>query len=199
VDDWILALDEDPFRVFAEWFAAAVAAGIRSPETMTVATATIDGRPSARMVLLKGASSDGFDFYTNRDSRKGSELAENPRAALVLYWQALDRQVRIEGAVSTLDDAVSFAYFSSRPRGARIAAWSSPQSQPIADREALLAAYAEADARLPGEDVPLPPFWGGYRVVPDAIEFWESRENRVHDRVRYTRSESGWTRSRLGP
>ena len=199
MDPWLDALDPDPVAQFDAWFAEAVAAGVPSPEAMTLATATPDGVPSARMVLLKGHGPDGFRFFTNRESRKGGELAGNPHAALVLYWQPLDRQVRVEGTVERLSDEDSFAYFASRPRGSRIGAWSSPQSRPVPDRDELERRYAQTDARFPGEQVPLPPFWGGYRVVPAAMEIWQGRDNRFHDRARYERGPDGWHRRRLGP
>jgi pyridoxamine 5'-phosphate oxidase len=198
-DPWLDELDPDPLRVFSRWFDDAVDAGIRSPETMTVATATRAGRPSARMALLKGHDERGFVFFTNRESRKADDLRENPYAALVVYWQALDRQARVEGRVEPVDDEASFAYYRTRPRDARIAAWASPQSRRLADRAELEHLFRAADARFPGDDVPLPPFWGGYRVSPDAIEFWQGRVNRLHDRARYERTQDGWRRSRLGP
>ena len=192
-------LDPDPIRAFAAWFAEAVAAGIAQPEAMALATSTPDGRPSVRMVLLKGHDERGFTFFTNRESRKGDEIAANPHAALVLYWQPLNRQVRIEGAVEQIADAESEAYFATRAPGSQIAAWASPQSQPITGRHEIDKRYAEAEARFSGGEIPLPPFWGGYRVVPDAIEFWQGRENRFHDRIRYERTADGWTRTRLAP
>ena len=192
-------LDPDPVRAFAGWFAEAVAAGIAQPEAMALATATPDGRPSVRMVLLKGHDERGLVFFTNHESRKGEELAANPDAALVLYWQPLNRQVRIEGAVVQIADAESEAYFATRAPGSQIAAWASPQSQPISGREELDERYAATEARFPDDNVPLPPFWGGYRVIPSAIEFWQGRENRFHDRIRYERAATGWTRTRLAP
>jgi pyridoxamine 5'-phosphate oxidase len=192
-------LDPDPIRAFAAWFAEAVAAGFAQAEAMALATSTPDGRPSVRMVLLKAHDECGFTFFTNRESRKGDEIAANPHAALVLYWQLLNRQVRIEGAVEQIADAESEAYFATRAPGSRIAAWASPQSQPISGREELDERWAEVEARVLGGDVPLPPFWGGYRVVPEAIEFWQGRENRFHDRIRYERTADGWTRLRLAP
>ena len=192
-------LDPDPSQAFAAWFAEAVAAGITQPEAMALATSTPDGRPSVRMVLLKGHDERGFTFFTNFESRKGDEIAVNPRAALALYWQPLNRQVRIEGAVGQIAEAESEAYFATRPPGSRIAAWASPQSRPIAGRQELDERYAATAGRFPSGDIPLPPFWGGYRVVPDAIEFWQGRENRFHDRVRYERDAEAWTRSRLAP
>ena len=192
-------LDPDPNRAFAAWFAEAVAAGIAQPDSMALATSTPDGRPSVRMVLLKGHDARGFTFFTNRESRKGDELAANPHAALVLYWQPLSRQVRIEGAVEQIAGVESEAYFRTRPPGSQIAAWASPQSRPIAGREELDERYAATEARFPDGDVPLPPFWGGYRVAPAAIEFWQGRENRFHDRIRYERTADGWTPTRLAP
>ena len=192
-------LDPDPIRAFAAWFAEAVSAGVAQPEAMALATSTSDGRPSVRMVLLKSHDARGFTFFTNRESRKGDELAANPRAALVLHWQPLHRQVRIEGAVERIADAESETYFATRAPGSQIAAWASPQSRPIAGREELDERYAEVEARFTGGDVPLPPFWGGYRVVPDAIELWQGRENRFHDRLRYEQIKDGWARTRLAP
>jgi pyridoxamine 5'-phosphate oxidase len=195
----VLDLDPDPIRAFAAWFADAAAAGIVQLEAMALATSTPHGRPSVRMVLLKGHDERGFTFFTNRESRKGDEIAANPHAALVLYWQPLNRQVRIEGAVERIADAESESYFASRAAGSRIAAWASPQSQPISGREELDERYAATEARFPDDNVPLPPFWGGYRVVPETIEFWQGRENRFHDRIRYERAVTGWTRTRLAP
>ncbi len=192
-------LDPDPIRAFAAWFAEAVSAGVAQPEAMALATATPDGRPSVRMVLLKGHDARGFTFFTNRESRKSEELGANPNAALVLHWQPLHRQVRIEGPVERIDDTESEAYFATRAPGSQIAAWASPQSRPIAGRDELDERYAEIKARFSGSDIPLPPFWGGYRVVPAAIEFWQGRENRFHDRVRYDRGAPGWTHTRLAP
>ena len=192
-------LDPDPHLVFSAWFAEALDAGVAQPDAMALGTSTPDGRPSARMVLLKAHDERGFVFFTNRESRKGDELATNPHAALVLYWQPLNRQVRIEGTVERIADAESEAYFRTRAPGSRIAAWASPQSRPIAGREELDERYAATEARFPADDIPLPPFWGGYRVVPAAIEFWQGRENRFHDRIRYDHEADGWTRTRLAP
>ena len=163
---------------------------------MALATATPDGRPSARMVLLKGADGRGFAFHTNSESRKGEELAENPRAALLFHWQPLGRQVRVEGSVERVPDDESAAYFRTRPLGSRLAAWASPQSRPLADRAELERLYAEAPARH-GDEPPLPPHWGGYRLLPDAYEFWQHGDDRLHDRVRYERDAVGWSRTRL--
>jgi pyridoxamine 5'-phosphate oxidase len=193
-------LDPDPIRQLDAWLAEAAAAGLVFPEAAALATADAAGRPSARMVLLKGVDEQGLCFYTNRESRKARELAANPYAALVLYWQPLDRQVRVEGRVEQLDDEASLAYFRQRPLGSRLAAWASPQSQPIADREELERRYAEAESRFAGEaEVPLPPFWGGYRIVPDVVELWHGRQNRLHDRIRYDRAGDAWRRARLAP
>jgi pyridoxamine 5'-phosphate oxidase len=176
------------------------AEGVSSrPDAMTLATATPDGRPSARVVLLRGLDARGLVFFTNRTSRKGTELEENPRAALVLHWPELGRQVRIEGSVEPVGQEESHAYWETRPRRSRIAAWASPQSQPLADRAALGELYEAAAARFGEGTVPLPEFWGGYRVVPDAVEFWTHQDDRLHDRIRYERTESGWQRERLAP
>ena len=166
---------------------------------MALATATPDGRPSVRMVLLKGADERGFAFFTNYESRKGGELAANPHAALLFHWWPLGRQVRVEGRVERISDEESEAYFDTRPLPSRLAAWASPQSRPLADRAELERLYAEAAARFPGDDVPLPPHWGGYRVVPDAYEFWQHGDDRLHDRIRYERDGDGWKRERLAP
>jgi pyridoxamine 5'-phosphate oxidase len=192
-----LDLDPDPLRQFERWFEDA-RAGIPVPEAVALATATPDGRPSARMVLLKGADGRGFSFYTNSESRKGRELEENPRAALLFHWQPLGRQVRIEGSVERVPDDEAAAYFRTRPLGSRLAAWASPQSRPLADRAELERLYAEASSRYAGEP-PLPPHWGGYRLLPDAYEFWEHGDDRLHDRVRYERDAVGWSRTRLAP
>ena len=191
-------LDPDPLRQFERWFEDARAAALQVPEAMALATATSDGRPSARMVLLKGADERGFAFHTNYESRKGGELAANPQAALLFHWQPLGRQVRIEGRVERVTAEESAAYFRTRPLGSRLAAWASPQSRPLADRAELERLYADAQDQF-GEDVPLPPHWGGLRLVPDAYEFWEHGDDRLHDRVRYERREGGWRRERLAP
>ena len=194
-----MAALSEPLERFAAWFADAEQAGVDVPEAMTLATATADGVPSARMVLLKSADEDGFVFYTGYVSRKATELDENPRAALVLYWQRLGKQVRVEGRVERVSAAESAAYFSTRPRGSQLAAWASQQSRPLSSREDLERRYAELENEYEGREVPLPPHWGGYRLRPDAIEFWEHRENRLHDRIRYTRAREGWTSARLSP
>ena len=193
-----LALDPDPLAQFHAWFADARAA-LEQPDAVALATATPDGRPSVRMVLLKRADEQGFGFHTNLESRKGVELAANPRAALLFHWQPLGRQVRIEGAVEAAPVQESEEYFRTRPLPSRLAAWASPQSRPLADRADLERRYAEATARFEGDDVPLPPHWGGFRLVPDAYEFWQHGEHRLHDRLRYERTEAGWLRERLAP
>jgi len=192
-------LDPNPVRQFAVWYAEAQAAGLAQPDAAALATATADGRPSVRMVLLKGYDDRGFAFFTNRESRKGDELAANPRAALVLYWQPLSRQVRVEGLAERVADDESATYFDTRPRGSKIAAWASPQSSVVPSRADLDRLFEQTNARFASDDIPLPPFWGGYRIVPAAIEFWQGRENRLHDRVRYERSREGWIRERLAP
>jgi len=190
----------DPIALVQRWFADALAAGVPQADAMTLATATPDGRPSARAVLLKGIDARGFAFYTNYESRKGRELDANPFAALVLLWIALERQVRITGSVARLDPEESDAYFATRPRGSQLGAWASEQSRPLADRTELEARWQALDERYGGAIVPRPPQWGGYRVEPDEIEVWQGRANRLHDRFRYTRApDGGWTRVRLQP
>jgi pyridoxamine 5'-phosphate oxidase len=189
----------NPLRQFEAWFREAGAAGVDVPEAMTLATADAGGRPSARMVLLKGVDADGFLFYTGYGSRKAAELATNPRAALVFYWRPLGRQVRVEGSVERLSEKESAAYFATRPRGSQLAAWASAQSRPLGSRAELEARYAELEREYEGRQVPLPPHWGGYRLRPDAVEFWEHRENRLHERTRYTRAREGWQTETLSP
>ena len=192
-------VDPDPIRQFAIWYDHARAAGVAQADATALATATRDGVPSARMVLLKGHDERGFVFFTNRESRKGGDLAANPVAALLFFWQPMRRQVRVEGRVEPVGAAETDAYFSTRPRGSQVAAWSSPQSQPVPDRAELDRLFEETEARLAGTEMTTPPFWGGYRVVPAAIEFWQGRDNRLHDRLRYERAGAGWTRTRLAP
>ena len=193
-------VDPDPLRQFRTWFAQAVAAGVPQAEAMTLATATPDGRPSARLVLLRGCDERGFVFYTNYESRKGRELAANPRAALVFFWQPLHRQVRIEGHVERVTPAQSDAYFRTRPRDSRLGAWVSPQSQVIPGREFLERRLEELQERHGGTEVPRPPYWGGFRVVPETIEFWQGRGGRLHDRLCYRKAPpTGWVLERLAP
>jgi pyridoxamine 5'-phosphate oxidase len=193
-------LAADPIEQFLKWLGEAKAAYPNDFTTMVLATADRSGRPSARVVLLKACDERGFVFYTNYGSRKGLELEENPRASLAFYWQAFDRQVRVEGQVVKIAREESEIYFRSRPLGARIGAWVSRQSEVVAKREELETAVREAEVRF-GESVPCPEDWGGYRVVPDEIEIWQGRENRLHDRFRYRREPAGgaWTIDRLSP
>ncbi|HEX2045393.1 MAG TPA: pyridoxamine 5'-phosphate oxidase [Gaiellaceae bacterium] len=192
-------LHSDPLVQFRRWFQAARAEGIELPEAMTLATATPDGRPSARTVLLKGVDKRGFLFFTNYESRKGLELAANPHAALVFHWpQAPRRQVTAAGAVERLPAAESEEYFGTRPLGSRLGAWASRQSEPLPGREALEAALAAAEERY-GDEPPLPPWWGGYVLRPERVELWENRPNRLHDRFRYTRRGDAWDLERLAP
>ena len=190
-------LDSDPLRQFAAWFEDAGAAGVRAREAMALATATADGGPSVRMVLMKGFDERGFVFFTGYESRKGAELSANSRAALLFYWDPLGRQVRIEGPVERVAEAESDAYFASRPRGAQISASVSPQSRVVESRARLEAAAAELEAR--GGELRRPPAWGGFRVAPESYEFWQHRANRLHDRLRYRRDDGGWVIERLGP
>jgi pyridoxamine 5'-phosphate oxidase len=190
----------DPIHQFAFWVEEAQQSGNPEFNAAALATATPDGRPSARMVLLRGADDRGFSFFTNYESRKARELEANPYAALVLFWHELERQVRIEGRVERVSAEESDHYFHSRPRGARIGAWASPQSQVISGREFLDSRYVESESRHPDETVPRPANWGGYRLIPDSIEFWQGRPNRLHDRLRYTRrSDGNWLIERLAP
>lgn len=188
----------DPLREFARWFAEARQAGELDPNAMTLATATAEGVPSARVVLLKGLDARGFVFYTNFESRKGRELDANPRAALAFFWPTLARQVRVEGAVERASDDEADAYFASRPLESRLGAWASSQSAVLADRAELESSYVEAAARF-GEVPPRPPHWGGFRLLPSAIEFWQGRPNRLHDRIRYRLDGSAWVIERLSP
>jgi pyridoxamine 5'-phosphate oxidase len=190
---------DDPVALFRRWLDEVVAAGIRESNAMALATADTSGHPSVRIVLLKGFDDAGAVFYTNYDSRKSAELAVNPWASAVLLWHPLQRQVRIEGEVSRIDAAESDAYFSSRPRGAQIGAVASRQSHPIADRASLEAQVADVERAYDGRDVERPDGWGGFRLALDAVEFWQGRADRVHDRLRFTRSGTGWARERLQP
>ncbi len=191
--------DPDPLAMFRRWFDDARAAHLHEPNAMIVATASPDGQPAARTVLLKGLSDDGFAFYTNTSSAKGRDLAHEARCALLFPWHPLERQVRVVGVAARLTDAEVASYFAGRPRGAQLAAHASPQSQIVASREELTARYAEAEAAYAGGEVPVPPQWGGYRVRPDTFEFWQGRSERMHDRLRYRRTPSGWLLERLAP
>jgi pyridoxamine 5'-phosphate oxidase len=189
----------DPIEQFRRWFDAALDAGLHEPNAMTVATATRDGRPSARVVLLKGFDERGLVFYTNYEGRKGREIEENPRAALLFYWGELERQVRVEGPVSRVPEEESDAYYASRPRGSRLGAWASEQSRTAEGRGVLEGRIRDLEAEYEGREVPRPPFWGGYRVGPEVVEFWQGRENRLHDRIVYRREDGGWEIQRLQP
>ena len=193
-------LDPDPIRQFANWFTASIEAGIRDVNAMSLATAGPDARPSVRIVLLKSFDQDGFVFFTNYESTKGKQLEANPHAALGFYWIELDRQIRISGKVEKTSREESHVYFHSRPIGSQLSAWSSRQSAVIDARRVLDARMAEMTERFRNKRIPLPPHWGGYRLKPDMIEFWQGRPNRLHDRFRYTRQPDGsWLIERLAP
>ena len=189
----------DPVEQFRRWFDEALEADLHEPNAFVLATATRDGLPSARVVLLKGLDERGFVFYTNYEGRKGRELEENPRAALLFYWGELERQVRIEGTASRVSEEESDAYYAGRPRGSRLGALASEQSRVVGSREVLEGRIRTLEAEYEGRDVPRPAFWGGYRVEPEALEFWQGRENRLHDRLVYRRGDGGWRMERLQP
>jgi pyridoxamine 5'-phosphate oxidase len=189
---------DDPLALFGRWFTEATAAGQHEPNAMTLATCTPDGKPSARIVLLKNADERGLAFFTNYESRKGRELTNNPHAAFVFYWPACERQVRVEGAVEVVSEAESDAYFATRPVDSRLGAWASEQSEVITSRAVLEEQHRELVARF-GEQVPRPPHWGGFRVLPAVWEFWQGRPSRLHDRIRFRKAAGGWVRERLSP
>ena len=189
----------DPFALFRKWYREAAAAGTLLPEAMALATATRKGVPSVRMVLHRGLSGGGFVFYTNYNSRKATDLLENPRAAFVFHWPLIERQVRGEGRVEKLTRRESDRYFQSRPRESRLSAWASPQSAEISGRAFLEAEYARVEARFTGKEVPCPPYWGGFRIVANCIEFWQGQPHRLHDRLFFRRKQNVWTNLRLGP
>jgi pyridoxamine 5'-phosphate oxidase len=199
-DAWLESLGDDPWAAAARWLAEAREQGLHEPEGAALATSTPDGRPSVRMVLVRGLEERDVRVYTNHESRKAGELEANPYAALCLYWgPPLRRQVRIEGTVERLTDEESLAYFATRAPESRLGAWASPQSRPLADRDELERRYAELEERFGAGDVPLPRWWGGYRLLPAAFELWQNRPSRLHDRARFERADAGWSRTRLGP
>lgn len=192
-------LDANPFKQFEHWFKEAHEAELDNPNALSLATADSHGMPSLRTVLLKAFDERGFVFYTNYGSRKAHELEANPQAAMLFHWLEFDRQVKVQGKVSRVTTAESLKYFLSRPRGSQLGAWCSDQSQPISSRTMLQQAFDSAKARFAEGDIPLPEFWGGYRLQPARIEFWQGRENRLHDRFEYVRSDTGWDIQRLAP
>lgn len=189
----------DPLALFDQWFAEARASEVNDPEAMALATAAPDGQPSVRMVLLKGHGPDGFLFYTNGQSAKAEQLAANPRAALLLHWKTLRRQVRIEGPVEPVSDADSDAYFASRARDSQLGAWASDQSRPLDSRETFERRFKEVEQRFEGQDVPRPPHWAGFRVIPERVEFWSDRPHRLHERRLFIRDGGGWSEGLLYP
>lgn len=192
-------LKENPFEQFELWYQQAEKAELRYPNAMSLATAGSDGMPTVRTVLLKIYDESGFVFFTNYGSAKAKHLDENPKAGLLFHWLELDRQVKISGSVERLPTTESVSYFATRPRGSQLGAWCSSQSEPISSRQMLEQSWEQMKARFQNKEVPLPDFWGGYRIIPDTIEFWQGRESRLHDRLEYYRSESGWIIQRLAP
>jgi len=191
--------ETSPWRVFEAWYQAAIDAELPFPDAMTLATVGMDGKPAARVVLYKGRDGEGLTFFTNYHSRKGRELERSPHCALVFHWAALEKQVRVEGQVEKLDVKSSDAYFATRPRESQLGAWASAQSEPLASREALEESYRELERQYAGAAVPRPPHWGGYRVVAGCFEFWMAHPGRLNERILFTRSASGWSRTRLAP
>lgn len=189
----------DPFPIFDDWYNQARDTEISDSNAMTLATADAQGRPAARMVLLKGHGPDGFLFYTNFEGRKAHELADNPHAALLFHWKSLRRQIRIEGPVVQVEDSVADAYFATRSRDSQLGAWASDQSRPLPSREIFMARFEEASARFEGVPVPRPPYWSGYRLIADRIEFWQDREHRLHERRLFTRDGDSWSQGLLYP
>ncbi len=189
----------DPFSLFDSWFSEARATEINDSNAMTIATADAGGQPSARMVLLKGHGPDGFVFYTNQQSRKAVDIAQNPKAAILFHWKSLRRQIRIEGALSTVADATADAYFATRSRDSQLGAWASDQSRPLDDYATFEARFAEMTERFDGRDVPRPPHWSGYLLTPVLFEFWRDREHRLHERRVFSRNGEGWTEGLLYP
>ena len=194
-----LSADPDPIALFSRWYDEAEESGLLLPESMSLATSTLTGAPSVRMVLLKGVDQEGFRFFTNYESRKAREIEANPQASLCFYWSVLERQVRVEGSVSRLPKAESEAYFGTRPRGSQIGAWASDQSRKIPDRKTLKLKVADVEGRFNEEDIPLPSYWGGYLLKPHRIEFWQGRADRLHDRLLYTQTDRDWMITRLQP
>ncbi len=191
--------NSDPIALFEDWLAEASRLEVNDPNAMTVATSTVQGVPSARIVLLKGVDARGFVFYTNKEGRKGRELATNRHAALLFHWKTLQRQVRVEGCVEDVTEAEADAYFASRARASRLGAWASTQSRPLASRAELEGRVAEAEGRFPGEAIDRPAYWSGFRVLPSVIEFWQEMPFRLHDRMVYTRTDEGWETGKLYP
>jgi pyridoxamine 5'-phosphate oxidase len=192
-------IDKDPFRQFSLWFEQASNAGIMEPNAMSHATVSPDGQPSMRVVLLKGVDDKGFIFFTNYESRKGKDIELNPKSSLLFFWGELERQVRIEGTIEKISQESSKAYFDSRPEGSRIGAWSSDQSTIVASRDVLESRFDENMSRFAGKDIPMPDYWGGYRLVPTMLEFWQGRGSRMHDRIRYRLVDNTWLIDRLSP